>query len=161
MDLALKVFVEKGDSIVVSRPNYATALHLFRNHEVSFIEIDMDEAGLRTDLLEKTLTELSGAGRPIPKLVYVVPDFHNPTGITLSLERRKHLVELADRFDFYILEDDPYRRIKFEGEFLPPIQAFDRNGRVIGAGTVSKVFAPGIRIGWANAARISSRAWRR
>jgi 2-aminoadipate transaminase len=152
MELALKVFIEKGDTIVVSRPNYATALHLFRTHEASLLEVDMDEDGLRTDLLEERLVGFRQEGRQIPKLVYVVPDSHNPTGITLSLDRRRRLVELAEEFDFYILEDDPYRRIHFEGDLLPPLQALDRNARVIGAGTVSKVFAPGIRIGWANAA---------
>jgi 2-aminoadipate transaminase len=148
LDLALRLFIEKGDGIIVSRPNYATALHIFRNHEVSFIEIDMDENGMRTDILESTLKRL----RELPKLLYVVPDFHNPTGITLAVARRRRLVELAEEFEFVILEDDPYRRIKFAGEFVPPIQSFDTNGRVIGLGTFSKIFAPGIRVGWANAA---------
>jgi 2-aminoadipate transaminase len=151
LDLALRLFVEKGDGIVVSKPNYATALHIFRNHEASFIEIDMDEEGMRTDLLENTLQEMQTNGATLPKLLYIVPDFHNPTGITLSLHRRRRLVELAEEYNFVILEDEPYRRIKFTGDSIAPIQAFDTNGRVIGLGTFSKIFAPGIRVGWANA----------
>jgi 2-aminoadipate transaminase len=152
LDLALRLFVEKGDGIIVSRPNYATALHIFRNHEASFIEIDMDREGMRTDQLEETLRLMRGRGQALPKMLYVVPDFHNPTGITLAAARRRRLVELAEEYDFVIAEDDPYRRIKFEGDFVPPIQSFDTYGRVIGLGTVSKIFAPGIRVGWANAA---------
>jgi 2-aminoadipate transaminase len=153
MELALKLFVEKGDSIVVSRPNYATALHIFRNHEVSFVEIDMDSDGMLTDQLERTLERMRDQGAALPKLLYTVPDFHNPTGITLSEPRRIRLLELAEEFDFHIIEDDPYRRIKFEGQFLRPLQSFDTKDRVIGVGTVSKIFAPGIRIGWANASK--------
>ena len=152
LDLALRLFVEKGDGVIVSRPNYATALHIFRNHEASFVEIDMDPDGMRTDQLEETLRLMRARGQPLPKMLYVVPDFHNPTGITLAEPRRRRLVELAEEYDFVIAEDDPYRRIKFEGDFLPPIQSFDTHGRVIGLGTVSKIFAPGIRVGWANAA---------
>jgi 2-aminoadipate transaminase len=152
LDLALRLFVEQGDGIIVSRPNYATALHIFRNHEASFIEIDMDRDGMRTDQLEETLRLMRGRGQALPKMLYVVPDFHNPTGITLAAARRRRLVELAEEYDFVIAEDDPYRRIKFEGDFVPPIQSFDTHGRVIGLGTVSKIFAPGIRVGWANAA---------
>ena len=85
-------------------------------------------------------------------MLYVTPDFHNPVGVTLSEARRRRLVELAKIHDFMIIEDDPYRRIKFEGPFVPPIKAFDDGGYVIGLGTVSKIFAPGVRIGWANAA---------
>ncbi len=152
MELALKVFIEKGDGIVVTRPNYATALHIFRNHEASLHEIGMDGDGLLTDELESRLRRMRESGAPLPKLVYTVPDFHNPTGVTLSAERRRRLVELAEEHDFYVIEDDPYRHIRFEAPPpLPPLQSFDAAGRVIGLGTVSKIFAPGIRIGWVNA----------
>jgi 2-aminoadipate transaminase len=153
MELAMKLFIEKGDGIVVTRPNYATALHIFRNHEASFIEIGMDHEGLKTEELETTLKDLKSRGAPMPKLLYTVPDFHNPTGITLAEGRRRRLVELAEAYDFYILEDDPYRHITFGGPPLRPIQSFDTNGRVIGVGTVSKIFAPGIRIGWVSASQ--------
>jgi len=96
------------------------------------------------DELERTLARNPGA-----KLLYTVPDFQNPTGVTLSLERRKRLVELANKFDFVILEDTPYREIRYQGEPLPPIKSFDTQGRVIYLGSFSKILAPGLRLGWA------------
>ncbi|WP_245465063.1 MULTISPECIES: PLP-dependent aminotransferase family protein [unclassified Mesorhizobium] len=153
IELALKLFIEKGDTIIVTRPNYATALHIFRNHEASFLEIGMDGDGLIPEELERKLNDLRIKGAAIPKLLYIVPDFHNPTGVTLSEARRRRLVELAGVFDFYIIEDDPYRHVTFGGPLLHPIHAFDNDGRVIGVGTVSKIFAPGIRIGWVHASK--------
>ena len=85
----------------------------------------------------------------MPKLLFDVPDFHNPTGITTSAARRQRLVELAERHGFVILEDDPYRRLRFEGEPVPPVKSFDSDGVVIALGTVSKILAPGLRVGWA------------
>jgi 2-aminoadipate transaminase len=151
LDLALRTLVEKGDSVIVSRPSYATALHILGNHGALTVEVDMDEDGMRADELEKTLQQMRSEGRPLPKLLYDVPDFHNPTGITLSEDRRRKLVDLAEEFNFYIVEDDPYRRLRFEGAPVPPIRSFDSHGRVIGAGTFSKIFGPGIRVGWVNA----------
>ena len=150
LDLALRALVNKGDSVIVSRPTYATALHIIGNHEASVIEIEMDEDGMRVDELEETLQRMRSEGKPLPKLLYGVPDFHNPTGVTLSEDRRRKLVDLAEEFDFFIVEDDPYRRLRYDGSPIAPIKSFDRHGRVIGAGTFSKIFGPGIRVGWAN-----------
>ena len=108
-----------------------------------------DDEGMRADLLEKRLKSMRANGEPLPKLLFDVPDFHNPTGITMSLARRKKLLELAAEYDFVIIEDDPYRRIRFEGESVPPIKSLDTDGRVIAVGTVSKIMAPGLRVGWA------------
>jgi len=149
LDLILKVFIEKGDSVIVSNPSYATGIQIIRNHEATFVDIDMDDDGIKVDELEQALIQLRNADQPMPKLLYEVPDFHNPTGITLSAGRRKKLVELSEEFDFIIVEDDPYRRLRFTGEPVPPIKSYDRSGRVIGLGTFSKIFAPGIRLGWA------------
>lgn len=148
LDLACRVFVEPGDAVIVTAPTYMTALGILRAHEAVFLPIGQDEAGINTVELEARLTEIETAGRPLPKLMFDVPDFHNPTGITTIAERRRKLVDLAERFGFVIVEDDPYRRIRFEGEAVPPIKSFDRKGVVIALGTASKIVAPGLRIGW-------------
>ena len=126
-----------------------TTLAGLRTHGVSFLAIPQDGEGMRTDILERRLATLDANGEALPKLLFDVPDFHNPTGITLSLPRRRHLLELAQRYGFAIVEDDPYRRIRFEGEGVPPIKSLDTSGHVIAVGTVSKILAPGLRIGWA------------
>ncbi len=149
LDLACRVYVEPGDRVVVSNPTYMTALSILRAHGVSLLGIDQDEEGLSADRLEAALRRLEANGERMPKFLFDVPDFHNPTGITMSLERRLRLIELARRHDFLILEDDPYRRIRFEDEEVPPFKALDDAGVVIGLGTVSKILAPGLRVGWA------------
>lgn len=149
IDLALDLFLDPGDPIVVTRPNYSTALGIFRKHQATFVEVGIDANGMDVDELEAVLGERRRSDLPMPKILYTVPDFHNPTGATMSLARRQKLLELADAFDFMVIEDDPYRRINFGGQPIPPIQSLDKTGRVIGVGTVSKIFAPGIRIGWA------------
>jgi 2-aminoadipate transaminase len=151
LDLACRVFMEKGDTIIVSRPTYMTAVSILKTHEVGFLGIDLDRDGMRVDQLEEQLEARRRRGDAPPKLLFEVPDFHNPTGITMSAARRRRLVELAIEHDFRILEDDPYRRIRFDGDPVPPIKSFDADGHVIGLGTVSKILAPGLRIGWVNA----------
>ena len=135
----------------MSRPSYATALHIIRNHGASLIEVGMDEDGMIVDELSDMLRRMRSTGQALPRLLFDVPDLHNPTGITLSEDRRRRLTELAEQYDFLIVEDDPYRSIRFDGISVPPIKSFDAHGRVIAAGTFSKVFGPGIRVGWANA----------
>lgn len=148
-DLACRVFTEPGDKIIVSAPTYMTTLQCLRSHNLDFVAIPQDEDGMRTDLLENRLTTMRANGEQLPKLLFDIPDFHNPTGITMSLVRRQHLLRLSEEFGFVILEDDPYRRIRFEGDAVPPIKSMDKNGMVVGIGTVSKILAPGLRIGWA------------
>jgi 2-aminoadipate transaminase len=111
----------------------------------------MDADGMIVDELAALLEARERRGQPAPKLVYDVPEFHNPTGVTLSRARRAALVELAQRHRMLIVEDDPYRRIRFSGEPQPPIQALDPAGCVIGLGTFAKLIAPGLRLGWAAA----------
>lgn len=151
LDLACRVFLEPGDTVIVAAPTYLTAVHILKDAEASFLSIPQDEEGMDTALLRRRLEERRDNGGPMPKLLFDVPDFHNPTGITMSAARRRDLVALAEEFDFVIVEDDPYRRIRFEGEPVPPIKTFDTKGRVIGLGTVSKILAPGLRVGWVNA----------
>ena len=148
-DLALRVFCEPGDAVIVTRPTYMTSLHIMRTHNVRFIEVGQDAEGLKTEDLERKLQSIERNGEAKPKLLFDVPDFHNPTGITTSLERRLRMIELAQVHDFVICEDDPYRRIRFEGEVVPSIKSMDMTGRVVGLGTVSKILAPGLRVGWA------------
>ena len=148
LDLVCRVFLEPGDRVIVSAPTYMTALSILRTHEVAFVPVGQDDQGMKVDELEATLQAMQGQGEPLPKLLFEVPDFHNPTGITMSLERRKRLVLMAERYGFVIVEDDPYRRIRFEGEPVPPIKSLDRSGVVITLGTASKIFAPGLRTGW-------------
>ncbi len=149
LDLALRVFVEPGDQVIVTRPTYLTAIHIMRTHNVQFLDIGQDDEGISAAEIEGKLMRLEANGERMPKLLFDVPDFHNPTGITTSLARRKRMIELAQRYNFVICEDDPYRRIRFEGTPVPPLKALDTSGHVISLGTVSKILAPGLRIGWA------------
>jgi len=149
LDLACRVYLEPGDRMIVANPSYMTALMIMRTHGVNFVGVNQDDEGLSTDELEEKLKRLEANGERMPKLLFDIPDFHNPTGITMSLERRKALIELAKKYNFIILEDDPYRRIRFEGEAIPPLKALDDANVVISLGTVSKILAPGLRLGWA------------
>ena len=148
-DLALRTFIEPGDKVIVTRPTYMTAVHIMRTHNVQFVEVEQDEEGFSTDDLESKLQRMSNNAEPMPKLLFDVPDFHNPTGTTTTLSRRQKMLELAERYEFIICEDDPYRRIRFEGTAIPPIKSLDQSGHVLALGTVSKILAPGLRIGWA------------
>lgn len=149
LDLACRVYLEPGDRMIVANPSYMSALHIMRTHNVNFMGINQDSEGLDTDELESKLKRLQANGERMPKLLFDIPDFHNPTGITMSLVRRKALIELAKKYNFVILEDDPYRRIRFEGESIAPLKALDDADVVISLGTVSKILAPGLRLGWA------------
>lgn len=149
LDLACRVFIEPGDRIIVTRPTYMTALQIMRAHGAALVSVGQDQDGLDIDELEAQLKRLEANGERAPKLLFDVPDFHNPTGITTSKARRMRLVELARTHGFIILEDDPYRRVRFHGEAVAPVKSFDRDGVVVALGTVSKILAPGLRVGWA------------
>lgn len=142
IDLVAKVLLDPGDYVVVENPSYLAALQAFGAYEANFLEVDSDENGMVVDELEILLQ------RHAPKLIYIVPNFNNPTGRTLSLVRRKKLVRLAQRFGVVILEDDPYGELRFRGEALPSLQSLDHAGQVVSLGSFSKTFAPGLRVGW-------------
>jgi DNA-binding transcriptional MocR family regulator len=144
LDLVAKMLVDKGDVIITENPTFLGALIAFNPCEPRYAVVQMDEDGMDMDDLERTLE-----ANPEAKLIYTVPDFQNPTGVTMSLERRKKLVELANRFNVVVLEDTPYREIRYQGEPIPPIKSFDTEGRVIYLGSFSKILAPGLRLGWA------------
>jgi 2-aminoadipate transaminase len=139
-----KILINPEDLIITEAPTYLAALAAFRASYAKIKGIDMDENGLRTDILEETLKK----SEVMPKLVYVIPTFQNPAGITMSLDRRKHLVEIASKYDLLILEDDPYGHLRFSGPSLPPVAELDKEGRTIYLGTFSKILAPGLRIGY-------------
>ena len=142
IDLAGRIFVDPGDAVAVESPSYLAALQTFSGLEARFVALPSDDQGLDVDALEERL-----AAEPV-KLIYVVPEFHNPKGTTLSLERRHRLVELAAAHRVPIVEDDPYGELRFRGEFLPPLAALDEEGLVVHLGTFSKTLAPGLRLGW-------------
>lgn len=144
LDLLARVFVNRGDTIVIEGPSYLGALSAFRPVNPEFVTVPLDENGMRVELLE----ELLRTGRiRRPKFIYVVPNFHNPGGVTMSLERRVRLLELAEEFDLLVIEDNPYGLLRYEGEALPTLVSMDCK-RVIYVGTLSKIISPGIRTGW-------------
>ena len=143
LDLSGKVFLDEGDVVLCESPTYLAAITAFRAYECRFVEVKTDAHGMRMDALEKALRENDSV-----KLIYVIPDFQNPTGRTWSLERRKRLAELAAQWNVIVLEDNPYGELRYEGEFLPSVKSFDRAGKVVCTGTFSKIFCPGYRIGW-------------
>ena len=142
LDLVGKLFIDPGDEIAVEAPSYVGALSAFSVYEPRYLQIPMDDDGLSVDALEASLA--AGAR---PKFLYVCPNFHNPAGVTLSLERRRRLVEVCSRAGVPIVEDDPYGMLRFEGEPLPSLRSLDPEN-VIYLGTLSKIFCPGIRVGW-------------
>src|SRR5882724_2412906 len=145
INLVGKIFIERGDAVVVENPCYLAALQAFSGYEASFISIDSDDEGMRVDQLEDALRYSS------PKLIYIVSEFANPKGTTLSYERRQKLIELSARYRVPILEDNPYGELRYAGESLQPLAALDRDGLVIHISTFSKTLSPGMRLGWLSA----------
>lgn len=145
LDLIGKIFIDPGDVILVEAPSYLGALDAFTCYEPKVVSIPLDEDGVRVDELEARLRELAAAGIK-PKFMYLVPNFHNPAGVTLSAERRRRLIELSREFGLLLVEDNPYGRLRFEGEDIPSLRALDEH--VIYLSTFSKIFSPGIRLGW-------------
>lgn len=148
IELVCKLTLDDGDAVVVTAPTYFSAIPIFRSFGVELIEVPQDKDGLCVAKLRETLDARAAAGARPPKLIYNVSDFHNPTGLSMSLARRVALVALAEERGIRIIEDNPYRRVRFTGGSLPTLKALDRTGTVIHAGTFSKLVAPGLRIGW-------------
>jgi 2-aminoadipate transaminase len=148
IDLMGKVFIDPGDSIIVSAPTYLTALTGFAVYNARFETVPIDEDNMRMDQFEEKLAELSGSGRH-PKIVYVLPNFQNPAGVTMPEKNRRKLIDLANEHDLIILEDDPYGDLRYKGDDIRPVKSFDDEGRVVYMSTFSKILAPGFRVGWA------------
>jgi 2-aminoadipate transaminase len=147
LDLLAQVLIDPGDPVIVELPSYIGALQAFAAHRARMIGVPQDDEGIRTDLLEKTLERLSRRKRR-PKFIYIVPDFQNPSGVTLTLARRQELLALASRFEVPLVEDSPYRVLRFSGEPMPAIYSLDPQRHVLALGTFSKIFCPGMRLGW-------------
>lgn len=147
MDLACRTFINPGDIFLVGLPTYFGGTSTIASYGGRNIGIPVDENGLNVDVLAETLDTLKKQ-KQFVKGVYVIPNFQNPTGATLSLKRRKKLIALAGEYDLIIFEDDPYGELRFEGKQLPSLMSLSKNGRVIHMRSMSKTFAPGMRIAW-------------
>ncbi len=143
LDFAGKIFLNPGDLVVCESPSYLGAINAFKAYECGFIEIETDDDGMIMEDLERQLEKAKNV-----KMIYVIPDFQNPSGRSWNLERRKALLSIAKKYNLPIVEDNPYGELRFEGEMLPSIKSFDDEGRVIFLGTFSKTFCPGLRLGW-------------
>ena len=144
LDLVARLLVDKGDVIITENPTFLGGLIAFNPCEPRYACVGMDDEGMDTEALEVVLRANRGT-----KFIYTIPDFQNPTGVTMSLRRRQHLIDLANRYDVIIVEDSPYRETRFEGTSPPTIKSLDTEGRVIYLGSFSKILAPGLRLGWA------------
>ncbi len=148
IDLSIRTFVNPGDVVLAEGPTYPGAVPCFTTYEAEVRHVPMDDDGLQIDLVEEELDRLAAEGRA-PKLLYTIPTFHNPAGVTMSRERRERLVRLAHERELLIVEDNPYGQIRFEGEQLPTLYELDAGaGWVIYLSTFSKLLAPGLRVGW-------------
>ncbi len=144
MDIVGRLLIDAGDEIVVEAPTYSGAISSFRPYRPVFLTVPMEKDGIDVDYLEKLLLR----GRK-PKFVYTIPNFQNPSGITMSAEKRSRLVELSHKYGFSIIEDDPYGELRFRGKRVRSLFSMDsESGHIIRLGSFSKIFAPGIRIGW-------------
>ena len=143
LDFTAKIFINPGDFVLCESPSYLGALNAFKAYECDFKEIDTDSNGMVLSHLESVIQTT-----PTAKFIYVIPDFQNPSGRTWSEERRRGLVEIANKYNLVIIEDNPYGELRFDGEAIQTIKSFDTEGRVVYLGTFSKTFSPGMRIGW-------------
>jgi 2-aminoadipate transaminase len=147
IDLVTKTLIDPGDVVIAEGPTYPGAVPTFSSYQAEVVQIDMDAEGMKIDLLEETLDRLDREGRR-PKFIYTVPSFQNPAGVTLSLPRRKRLVEVAHERELLVLEDNPYGLLRYEGAPNPPLYSLDGGVFVMYLGTFSKILSPGIRLGW-------------
>src|SRR5215471_499777 len=149
LDLIGRLMLDPGDAVLLEKPTYLGALQAFNQYQASYMLVPMDEDGMRVDEVERLLTQptVTGRGTRI-KFIYAIPNFQNPTGRSLSLARRKQLVQLASHYGVPIVEDDPYGELRYEGEHLPTLKSLDTTGCVLYLGTFSKILAPGFRLGW-------------
>lgn len=150
LDLIGRLLIDPGDVVFFELPSYIGAISAFRNLQASLIGVRQSEDGIEIDDLIRAIEHARGSGRRA-KIIYVIPNFQNPSGITISLAKRQRLLEVAEKYDLLIVEDDPYGEVYFKkalAEKRRPIKAFDENGRVIYISTFSKILAPGLRTGW-------------
>jgi len=142
-ELSCKVLCNEGDTLICESPSFIGSLNAFKSYNVNLVGVELEEDGINIQKLEEALKSHSGT-----KLIYLIPNFQNPTGKTMSLEKRKAVYALAQKYNSFILEDNPYGELRFEGEFIPSIKTMDTDGRVIYSGSFSKILAPGLRVGF-------------
>lgn len=142
LDLVAKIFLDEGSEIVVEAPTYVGALNAFRVFQPRVLEVESEEDGINVDVLREKLEEKN----VYPKFIYLIPNFQNPSGTTISLTKRKAIAELCDEYKIVIVEDNPYEELTFTGQRIPPIRTFSEN--VVYLGSLSKIISPGLRIGW-------------
>ncbi len=143
LDFSARVFLNPGDVVLLESPSYLGAVNAFKACEPTFIEVPTDDGGMIMEELEKILATTEKV-----KMIYVIPDFQNPTGRTWDLERRHKFMEIINRYEIPVVEDNPYGELRFEGEYMPALKSLDTKGLVIYLGTFSKILAPGYRLGW-------------
>ena len=143
IDLTAKAIINKGDKIIVESPSFIGSLNAFRTYECELVGVDVESDGMDVSKLEEALK-----ANPDAKLLYTIPTFQNPTGTTMSLKKRKRVLELASEYDLLIMEDNPYGDLRFAGEDLPTLKSLDTEGRVIYCGSFSKILSPGMRLGY-------------
>ncbi len=143
IEFTAKMFIDEGDVIICEGPTYLASINAFNSYMGKTVQVPIDENGMIMEELEKALEAY-----PSAKFIYTIPDFQNPSGVCMSLERRKKLVEIAEKHDILVLEDNPYIELRFAGEKLPAVKSFDTKGYVVYLGSFSKIAVPGARIGW-------------
>jgi 2-aminoadipate transaminase len=148
LDLLTRVLIDKNDIVITEKPTYLAAINAFKPAEPRFIGIEIDDDGMKTLELEEKLRSLGMEERSKIKFIYTIPTSQNPGGVTMSMERRKHLLELAEQYDLLIVEDDPYSHFVFEPIEFQALKTLDKNGRVVYLGTFSKILSPGLRVGF-------------
>jgi 2-aminoadipate transaminase len=147
LDLVTRVFIDQGDIILVGAPTYLSALSAFKTNYPDIRQVALDDNGMNPENLEQVVKKVESEGKHV-KLLYVIPSFQNPTSTMMPVERRQKILDIAKKYDFLILEDNPYGYISFEGPMPTPIKGLDDEGRVMYTSTFSKIVSPGMRIGW-------------
>ncbi|MDR1979866.1 MAG: PLP-dependent aminotransferase family protein, partial [Synergistaceae bacterium] len=147
LDLFAWAMLDPGDIVITEDPSYMAALNTFINHGAEFASVRVDDKGMMVEELPPLIENLKKQGKK-PKFIYTIVNFQNPAGSTMSVERRKELAAIAERYDLTIFEDDPYGYVRFDGEHLPSIFSFDKAGNTVYAGSFSKILSPGVRVGW-------------
>ncbi|MCD4770022.1 MAG: PLP-dependent aminotransferase family protein [Bacteroidales bacterium] len=147
LDILSKILIDPGDCIICGLPSYLGGLNAFNVYGANLHGVPFDDHGMRMDKLEETVKELTDSGKKI-KFIYVIPDFQNPAGITMPESRRREILAIAEKYNLLIIEDSPYREIRFDGEPQKMIYELDNSGRVVTLFTFSKIFAPGFRVAW-------------
>lgn len=143
MDLSVKSLCNEGDVVICEAPSFIGSLNSFRSYNAKLVGVPVESDGINVEILEEKLKTEKNV-----RFIYVIPNFQNPSGVTMSLEKRKAIYNLAKKYGVLILEDNPYGELRYSGEYLPSIKSFDTDGIVIYAGSFSKVISPGMRIGW-------------